>query len=643
MDLNRWAGALEVNSMDDFARVLVVDGEEERLRALWESMDERGYLVSGFNSGMEALEALKEQRCDILLLDLEIPDINGIELLNKALEVDSSIYCIVMTDFGTVEAAVKALRAGAVDIILKPFDIKTVLPVLSQAMEMKRLNSEKLQLRESKALDDLLLAVSFSFDKNVILNKTADAFIDQCGADMVTILLRDDESGEFYTALVRSSQFSNRTGKISSSPINDAGFANEPTGWERLVDASVKPSNPYLKDKSFITIPLMARGRGVGMINLTSKNGHTFPLGKVKALKILAGMVAVALENVELCGKIQKSEQKYRSIFENATEGIYLITTEGRYILVNPALAKILGYDKPEELISTGAGVDYKELLNGLPVKTGIERQISRRDGTTIWVSEDVRAVYDDRGKILYFEGTLKDITQRKEAEHYEQELARLDRLNIVGELAASIGHEIRNPMTSVRGFLQMLKTREDCRPYHEYYDLMIEELDRANTIISNYLNMAKSKPLELVPGNLNEIIELIYPMIQADASYKDKQVRIDLNEIPMVYIDEKEIRQLIVNMSRNGLEAMPPGGVLVIGTRAEDGDAILYIKDEGLGIDQQLLNRLGTPFLTTKEDGTGLGLAVCYGIAARHNAQIKVDTGPEGTTFWVRFRGSDA
>ncbi len=212
-----------------------------------------------------------------------------------------------------------------------------------------------------------------------------------------------------------------------------------------------------------------------------------------------------------------------------------------------------------------------------------------------------------------------------------------------MGELAASIGHEIRNPMTSVRGFLQMLKTREDCRPYHEYYDLMIEELDRANTIISNYLNMAKSKPLELVPGNLNEIIELIYPMIQADASYKDKQVRIDLNEIPMVYIDEKEIRQLIVNMSRNGLEAMLPGGVLVIGTRAEDGDAILYIKDEGPGIDQQLLNRLGTPFLTTKEDGTGLGLAVCYGIAARHNAQIKVDTGPEGTTFWVRFRGSDA
>lgn len=628
--------------MDDLARVVVVDGKEEHVPTLWKSIDERGYVVTAFKSGADALEALKEQRCDVLLLDLDMPDIDGIVFLNKVLELDPGVYCIVMTDYSTVETAVKALRAGAFDIILKPYDVNAVLPVLSRAMKMKRLHREKLQLQESKALDDLLLAVSFSFDKNVILNKTADVVIELCGEEIVTILLRDDESGEFYTALVRSSQLSDRRGKVYSYPINDAGFTNGQTAQEKGTDVFLKSGGPYLDEGSTITIPLMAGGRSVGMINVTLKSSSSFPLGKVKALKILAGMVAVALENIGLCSKIRKSEQKYRAIFENATEGIYLITTDGHYALVNPAFARILGYDNPEELISTAAGIDYKELLNGLAVKTGIERQISRRDGSTIWVSEDVRAVYDDRGKLLYYEGTMKDITQRKEAEHFEQELARLDRLNIVGELAASIGHEIRNPMTSVRGFLQMLKTREDCRSYHEYYDLMIEELDRANTIISNYLTMAKTKPLELVLVNLNEIIEQLYPMIQADASYKDKQVIIDLNETPMVYIDEKEIRQLILNMSRNGLEAMKPGGVLVIGTRAEDGDAMLFIKDEGPGIDPQVLKRLGTPFLTTKEDGTGLGLAVCYGIASRHNAQITVDTGPQGTTFWVRFRGSD-
>ncbi|NLW44432.1 MAG: response regulator [Syntrophomonadaceae bacterium] len=628
--------------MADRTPVLVVDGEEERLRALWESMDEQGYVVFGFNSGAEALEALEKQRCDVLLLDLGIPDVDGLKILNRALEVDSSIHCIVMTDHGSIEAAIKALRAGAFDIIRKPFDIGTLLPVLSRAVEMKRLHSEKLQLQESKALDDLLLAVNFSFDKNTILNKAADAIIDQCGADVVTILLRDEDSGEFRTALVRSSRFSDRTGKTSSHPINDAGFKQESTAGEGPVEALIKMGDPYLDERSSIAVPLMAGGRSVGMINVTLKVGSPFPLGKVKVLKILAGMVAVALENVTLCGKIQKSEQKYRCVFENATEGIFLITADGRYKLVNPALARMLGYNEPEELISTAAGVDYQELLAGQPVRTGIERQISRRDGTTIWVSENVRAVCNDRGKILYFEGTMRDITRRKEAEHYEQELARLDRLHIVGKLAASIGHEIRNPLTSVRGFLQMLKTKEDCRAYHEYYDLMIEELDRANIIISNYLNMAKNKPLELVLGNLNDIIESLYPMIQADARYKDKQVKIELNEIPMVYIYEKEIRQLILNMSRNGLEAMPPGGVLVIGTRAEDGDAVLFVKDEGPGIDQELLDRLGTPFLTTKEDGTGLGLAVCYGIASRHNAHIKVDTGPQGTTFWVRFRGGD-
>lgn len=628
--------------MDDFARVMVVDGKKERLQALWESVDERGYLVSSFNSGADALDALREQRYDVLLLDLDMLDVDVIAFLNKVLEVDSGICCIVITDYSTIEGAVNALRAGAFDMILKPYDADAVLSVLSRAMERKRLNREQLQLQESKALGDLLLAVSFSFDKNDILNKTADAVIEQCGADMVTIFLRDDESGEFYTALVRGSQLFNRTGKACSCFINDDGFANGHKAQERGINTYLKSNNPFLDDRSSITIPLMASGRSVGAIKVTLKNRSSFPLGKVKALKVLAGMVAVSLENIGLCGKIRKSEQKYRSIFENATDGIYLITTDSRYILVNPAFARILGYDDPEELISTAAGVDYKELLDGLPVKTGIERQISRRDGTAIWVSEDVRAVYDNRGKLLYFEGTMKDITQRKEAEHFEQELARLDRLNIVSELAASIGHEIRNPMTSVRGFLQMLKTREDCRSYHEYYDLMIEELDRANTIISNYLNMAKSKPPELVPGNLNKIIELLYPMIQADASYKDKQVVIDLNETPMVYIDEKEVRQLILNISRNGLEAMKPGGVLVIGTRRENGDAMLFIKDEGPGIDPQVLKRLGTPFLTTKEDGTGLGLAVCYGIASRHNAQITVDTGPQGTTFWVRFRGSD-
>jgi signal transduction histidine kinase len=231
----------------------------------------------------------------------------------------------------------------------------------------------------------------------------------------------------------------------------------------------------------------------------------------------------------------------------------------------------------------------------------------------------------------------MEDITQRKEAEYFEREISRLDRLNLVGELAASIGHEIRNPLTTIRGFLQMLKCKEDSSN-QDYYDLMIEELDRANTIISDYLGMAKDKPLEFRSCHLREIIESLYPMILADAQYSDKQVKLDLDDAHLVYIDEKEIRQLILNLTRNGIEAMSPGGTLTIGTRSQSDHALLFIRDEGPGFDQLLLNNLGTPFLTTKENGTGLGLAVCYRIADRHKADIKVDTGPHGTTFRVTF-----
>ncbi|HWP96068.1 MAG TPA: ATP-binding protein, partial [Syntrophomonadaceae bacterium] len=110
------------------------------------------------------------------------------------------------------------------------------------------------------------------------------------------------------------------------------------------------------------------------------------------------------------------------------------------------------------------------------------------------------------------------------------------------------------------------------------------------------------------------------------------------LGKPPETIIDENEIRQLILNMARNGMEAMPPGGMLTIGTTVDGNKVVLFIKDQGHGMDPGLIEKLGTPFLTTKEKGTGLGMAVCYSIASRNNARIEVETSPAGTTFMVYF-----
>ena len=229
----------------------------------------------------------------------------------------------------------------------------------------------------------------------------------------------------------------------------------------------------------------------------------------------------------------------------------------------------------------------------------------------------------------------LWNISKQKEI---EKQIARLDQLNIIGEMAAGIAHEVRNPMTTVRGFLQMLSKKEHDSPHSHYYSLMIEELDRANEIITEFLSLAKNKAVNLRYLNLNHIINAIVPLIQADATVSNKVITLELSEIPDLLIDEKEIRQIILNMVRNGLEAMQEKGEIKVRTYCEANQVVMEIADQGPGIKAEMLKNIGIPFQTTKDSGTGLGLAVCYSIAARHNAKISVSTGVTGTQFFVKF-----
>jgi len=244
----------------------------------------------------------------------------------------------------------------------------------------------------------------------------------------------------------------------------------------------------------------------------------------------------------------------------------------------------------------------------------------------------------DSDGTQLYLMQLL-DITKRKVA---EEEIARLDRLNLVGEIAAGISHEVRNPMTTVRGYLQLWKERDNYEEHTETIDLMISELDRANGILTEFLSIArtKSKKTEMYSKvKLNNLVNSLYPLILADATNQDKQVILVAEEVAELTMIEREIRQLILNLTRNGLEAMSSGGILKIMTYMEENSIVLAVEDKGIGISEDNIARLGTPFLTTKEGGTGLGLTTCYSIAERHNAKISVESSAAGTVFVVKFK----
>lgn len=229
------------------------------------------------------------------------------------------------------------------------------------------------------------------------------------------------------------------------------------------------------------------------------------------------------------------------------------------------------------------------------------------------------------------------DVTEKK---RFEKEMYRFEQLNLIGEMAAGIAHEVRNPMTTVRGFLQLSGNKNILRQDKELFDLMIQELDRANGIITEFLSLAKNKMINLELKNLNSVISTLTPLIEAVVREFDQNLKLDLGEIPELLLDEKEIRQLILNLAKNGIEAMPSGGGhLTIRTYQQNDEIIMEVQDEGEGISPEIIHKIGIPFFTTKEKGTGLGLAVCYSIAARHNAKIAITSDSRGATIIIRFK----
>lgn len=351
------------------------------------------------------------------------------------------------------------------------------------------------------------------------------------------------------------------------------------------------------------------------------------------------------IEEVEERKEIEAKIFRLASIVESSDDGIIGMTLEGTIIDWNRGAEGIYGYSESEilglhhsKLLPADKYMEVEEIFQIISAGKSIshyETTRLRKDGRIIDVFMTISPIKSHGGEIIGASTIVRDITDQKKL---EKEMIRMDQMNLVGEMAASIGHEVRNPMTTVRGFLQLLGEKDNFSKYADYIPLMISELDRANQIITEFLSISRTKVTEVAEHNLNNIINGILPLIRVDAIGSEKLVTTQLDDVPELILNDKEIRQLILNLARNGLEAMSKGGRLTIKTSAFAGGVVLSIQDEGTGIEQEILDRLGTPFLTTKKTGTGLGLAVCYGIAARHKAEIVVESSAKGSIFSVKF-----
>ncbi|MDQ3753710.1 MAG: ATP-binding protein [Acidobacteriota bacterium] len=216
------------------------------------------------------------------------------------------------------------------------------------------------------------------------------------------------------------------------------------------------------------------------------------------------------------------------------------------------------------------------------------------------------------------------------------EQLLRADRINSIGELSAAVVHEVRNPLASIKGAVEILEDGiSPSSPRREFAEIIKVEVDRLDALVGEFLRFARPPKPSVAPASLNEIVQAVCTLIAQRAETQRVSVETEfVSDSPLVPVDAEQIKQLLLNLAINALQAMPQGGQLILRTRLDAERAVIEVKDTGGGIDPGLQARIFDPFFTTKEKGTGLGLSIAYKIALEHAGSLSVVDGKQGALF---------
>ncbi|MFS0654331.1 PAS domain-containing protein [Bacillus sp. 179-C3.3 HS] len=342
---------------------------------------------------------------------------------------------------------------------------------------------------------------------------------------------------------------------------------------------------------------------------------------------------------------LQKSRERYQLLIQNSIDTIAVIHDQ-KWVFMNESGIKLFEAEHYDKLI----GKDIFHQIHSCDqqkVKKSLQRIIERTSDSEIVTMSchtfKHRLIYTEMVCIptTFFGETavqiiLRDISERKQTEEL---MLRSEKLSIAGQLAAGIAHEIRNPLTAIKGFLQLIKPKTKDRD--QYFDIVFSELSRIEIILSELLMLAKpQQTASMQMLDLKKIISEVTALLETQANLNG--ILMNTNEIEedlLIKGDQNQLKQVFINLIKNAVESMPNGGKVDITAKAEKDGILVTIKDEGMGIPEAVMKRIGEPFLTTKEKGTGLGLMVTFNILENHQGSISVDSQPEkGTAFHIMF-----
>ena len=339
----------------------------------------------------------------------------------------------------------------------------------------------------------------------------------------------------------------------------------------------------------------------------------------------------------------RSSEDSYKKLIDSLPESV-IIHQDYRIVYINKATVCMIGATSKEDIIGKSIldfiDPEYEERIQERlkQVKkekrplNSIEHRIKRFDGSMFFFEvSSLYIVFGEKEAIL---SIGKDITSRKV--QTEGLLQKSEKLAMLGQMAAGIAHEIRNPLTSIKGFIHLLKSNN---LDEEYFDIVFSELERINSIVGEFLVLAKPSVATFVEQDVTILIKDIVTLIDTQSILSNVQIFVEFDrDLPMVNCEKNQLKQVFLNIIKNSIEAMPNGGNIDVKVKAkEEGKISIEIIDQGIGIPKERMSTLGEPFYSTKEKGTGLGLMTCFKIIESHNGQFTIKSKlNEGTTIEI-------
>jgi len=359
---------------------------------------------------------------------------------------------------------------------------------------------------------------------------------------------------------------------------------------------------------------------------------------------------------------LREAEEQFRGIFENSVSGIYQATEDGRFISANPALARMLGFDSPQELIAACSDryvVEYVEpgrrrewlaLMKRDGHVRSFQSQIRRRDGASMWVSENTHAVHDEKGTVACYEGTVEDITRNREL---EDQLRQMQKIEAIGRLAGGVAHDFNNILMAISSYAELLSLKlREAEGTRRYVDEIVRATDRGSSLTQGLLAFSRKQVLSPQVVDLNALVQDQIGMLERLLGEAVALRFRPGKDLGCTRVDPGQVQQVVMNLVINARDAMASGGEVLIETAnarlAASGSAtapemqdyvMLTVTDTGCGIDAAVKSHIFEPFFTTKESGkgTGLGLATVFGIVKQSNGQVDLESEPgKGTSFKV-------